>query len=186
VKLLVVGSGGREHTLVWGLSRSSQAPEIYVAPGNGGTADLAINVPIAADDIPALVRYAQSEGIDLVVIGPEIPLALGLTDALQAKGVRVFGPSAQAARIESSKAFSKDLMRANDIPTADYAVFDDYGAALGYLSEHRAPIVVKADGLAAGKGAIVCHTDQEAREALRRMMQERVFGDAGDLVVIEE
>jgi len=186
VKVLVVGSGGREHALVWSISRSPNVGEIHVAPGNGGTSELATNVPIAADDIPALVEYARSQRFDLTVIGPEIPLALGLSDALRGAGLRVFGPTAKAARIESSKAFSKDFMRANHISTADYRVFRDYEAALNYLDGHPVPIVVKASGLAAGKGSIVCHTDEEAREALRRIMCDRAFGEAGDVVVIEE
>ncbi|MCD6518389.1 MAG: phosphoribosylamine--glycine ligase [Anaerolineae bacterium] len=186
MKVLVVGSGGREHALAWALKRSAHVQEVYVAPGNGGTAETAVNVPIAVDDIPALADYAQQEAFDLVVVGPELPLALGVSDALQARGIRVFGPSAKAARIESSKAFSKDFMRAHGIPTAEYAVFEDYREALRYLETHPAPIVVKASGLAAGKGSIVCQTDEEARAALDLIMRQRAFGDAGDQVVIEE
>lgn len=186
MKVLVVGSGGREHAIVWSLSRSPLVRELHIAPGNGGTGALATNVPIAADNVAALVAQARQQRYDLVVIGPEQPLALGLTDALRAEGLRVFGPSSQAARLESSKAFSKDFMRQHHIPTAAYGVFTDYMTALGYLDEHPAPIVVKASGLAAGKGVVVCHSDQEARETLRQMMVERVFGSAGDTVVIEE
>jgi len=186
LKVLVVGSGGREHALVWALHRSRRVREIHIAPGNGGTGDLAQNVPIPAEDIAALTAYAAQERFDLVVIGPEVPLAMGLTDALQAQGVRVFGPTAAAARLESSKAFSKDFMRAHRIPTAEYVVCDAYDAALHYLDTHPAPIVVKADGLAAGKGAMVCRSDAEARAALQQMMRDRVFGAAGDRVVIEE
>ena len=186
MKVLVVGSGGREHAIVWALSRSSRVREILVAPGNGGTGDLATNVAIDSEDVPALVRLAEEGAVDLVVIGPEAPLSLGLADALHARGMRVFGPSAQAAQLESSKAFSKDFMRAHGIPTADYAVFDSYDRALRYLNGHSAPIVVKASGLAAGKGAIVCLTDGEAIGALDRIMVERAFGAAGDRVVIEE
>lgn len=185
MKVLVIGSGGREHALAWSLARSPRVHEIHVAPGNGGTSTLATNVPISVDNVSALVGYARQENFDLVVIGPEVPLALGLADALRAAGVRVFGPSAQTARLESSKAFSKDFMRANRIPTADYAVFHAYEPALRYLDAHPAPIVVKADGLAAGKGAIVCQTDEQAREALRMMMVERALGAAGDTVVVE-
>jgi phosphoribosylamine---glycine ligase len=186
VKILVVGSGGREHALLWALSRSPEAHELYIAPGNGGTEELATNVLIGADNISGLTDYATEQSMDLVVIGPEIPLALGLTDALQAKGLCVFGPSAAAARLESSKAFSKDFMRDQHIPTAAYRTFDDYEEALGYLRTHPAPIVVKASGLAAGKGAVVCRTDAEARETVQQMMRKHVFGTAGDLVVIEE
>jgi len=186
MKVLVVGSGGREHALVWALRRSPRVSDVHIAPGNGGTSELATNVPIATEDMPALVRYAREGAFDLVVIGPEQPLALGLSDALHAAGLRVFGPSQAAARLESSKAFSKDLMRACAIPTAEYALFTDADAALRYLDAHPAPIVVKASGLAAGKGAIVCQTDEEARAAVRQIMVERAFGAAGDRVVIEE
>lgn len=186
MKVLVIGSGGREHALVWALDRSPQVDEIQIAPGNGGTSTLATNIPIAADDIPALVDHAEEKGIDLVVVGPEVPLALGLVDAMQDRGIRVFGPGEKAARIESSKAYSKDFMRDHDIPTAPYAIFEDYDRAQAYLQEHPAPIVVKASGLAAGKGSIVCQTDEEALQALDDIMRERAFGEAGDLVVIEE
>jgi phosphoribosylamine--glycine ligase len=186
MKILVVGSGGREHALVWALRRSRQVKEIHIAPGNGGTSELAVNAPIPVDNIPAMTDYAQQEHFDLVVIGPEIPLSLGLSDALQARGLRVFGPTALAARLESSKAFSKDFMRANGIPTADYRIFARYEPARRYLDEHPAPIVVKADGLAAGKGVIVCQSDAEARDALDQIMVKRAFGSAGDQVIIEE
>lgn len=185
MKVLIVGSGGREHALAWALARSPEVNEIHIAPGNGGTRTLGVQVPIAADDVPALVAHAEGEAYDLTVIGPEVPLALGLSDALREKGLRVFGPSQAAAKIESSKAFSKDFMRDHGIPTAEYAVFEVHDAALAYLEAHPAPIVVKANGLAAGKGAIVCHTDDEARAALHLMMVERAFGEAGDQVVIE-
>lgn len=186
MKVLVVGSGGREHALTWALHRSPHVHEIHVAPGNGGTAELATNVPIKAEDVPALTQYAVEQAFDLVVIGPEMPLALGLSDTLREKGLRVFGPSSQAARLETSKAFSKEFMRTHGIPTAEYAIFDRYDEALAYLNRHPAPIVVKASGLAGGKGAIVCETDPEAIGALDRIMVERVFGPAGDQVVIEE
>ncbi|MHB1295637.1 MAG: phosphoribosylamine--glycine ligase [Anaerolineae bacterium] len=185
MKVLVVGSGGREHALAWAISRSSRVREVCLAPGNGGTQSLGVNAPIAAEDVVGLAAYAREQRFDLTVVGPEVPLTLGLVDALQAEGLRAFGPCAAAAQLEGSKVFSKDLMRANGIPTADYAVFAEYGEALAYLDTHPAPIVVKADGLAAGKGAVVCHSDAEAREALRQIMQERVFGTAGDRVVFE-
>lgn len=183
---MVVGSGGREHALVWALSRSTPRPEIHAAPGNGGMAELARLVPINADDIPGLVSYASAERIALTVIGPEVPIALGLADALQARGLRAFGPSAAAAQLESSKGFAKAFMRANGIPTADYAVFHNFDAALTHLETHPAPIVVKANGLASGKGAVVCKSNDEARAALRLIMQERTYGAAGDEVVIEQ
>jgi len=186
VKVLVVGSGGREHALVWALNRSPQETELYVAPGNGGTAATATNVPIKAEDVAGIVSFASDREIDLVVVGPEAPLALGLVDRLQAAGIRAFGPSAAAARIEASKAFSKSFMRDHGIPTAAFGNFTDYGSALSYLDAHPAPIVLKADGLAAGKGVLVCETDDEAREALRAMMLDHRFGAAGDRVVIEE
>jgi len=190
-KVLVVGSGGREHALVWSIAQSAarrtpQAIEIYVAPGNAGMADLATLVDLAADDVDGLVSYANQVGIDLVIIGPEVPLSLGLADKLMAEGIAVFGPVQAAARIESSKAFSKDFMRDHGIPTAEYVVLTDHDEALTYLGDHPAPIVVKASGLAAGKGAIVCRTDDEARLALQQIMVERAFGDAGDCGVIEE
>jgi len=186
VKVLVVGSGGREHALVWALSRSPQKTELYAAPGNGGTAAIATNVPIKAEDIAGIVSFASDKEIDLVVVGPEGPLALGLVDRLQAAGIRAFGPSAAAARIEASKAFSKTFMREHSIPTAGFGNFTDYGSALSYLDAHPAPIVLKADGLAAGKGVLVCETDDEARDALRAIMLDHRFGAAGDRVVIEE
>ena len=186
MKVLVVGSGGREHALAWALARSPRVEEIHVAPGNGGTADLATNVDLRADDVQGLTAYAREGGFHLVVIGPEVPLALGLADALIEAGVPVFGPRRAAARLESSKAFSKDFMRAHGIPTADYGVFTDADAALAYLETHPAPIVVKADGLAAGKGAYVCRTDEEARQAVEMIMRARLYGAAGDVVVIEE
>jgi len=186
MRVLVVGSGGREHALAWALRRSPQVGELFVAPGNGGTERIATNVAIAAEDVRALTDFAAAQRIDLTVVGPEVPLALGLSDALRERGLRVFGPGASAAQIESSKAFSKRFMAAHGIPTAGFTIVDDYDAALRYLSAHPAPIVVKADGLAAGKGAIVCRTDAEARQALHLIMRQRAFGDAGKRVVIEE
>jgi len=186
VKLLVVGSGGREHALVWALHRSPEETEIYAAPGNGGMAELATNVPIRAEDVDGIVTFARKEGIDLVVVGPEAPLALGLVDELQSVGVPAFGPSAAAARIESSKTFSKRFMRDHGIPTGAFASFTDYASARAYLDAHPAPIVIKADGLAAGKGVLVCQTDEEAHNALRAVMLERRFGAAGERVLIEE
>ncbi len=186
MRVLVVGSGGREHALAWALSRSPGVSAVYVAPGNAGTGAIATNIPIAADDVAALSQHCHEERYDLVVVGPEVPLVAGLADALRADGIRVFGPSEQCAQIEASKAFSKSFMTAHGIPTAAYATFDDYEAAQDYLKAHGAPIVVKASGLAAGKGAIVCQTDDEAQRALDRIMKERAFGSAGDTVVLED
>jgi phosphoribosylamine--glycine ligase len=186
VKVLVVGSGGREHALLWALNRSPQQTRLYVAPGNGGTGRLATNVPIKAEDIDGIVDFAVAEQIDFVVVGPEAPLAMGLVDRLQHAGIRAFGPTAAAARVEASKAFSKTLMRDRGIPTAWFAHFTDYDSARAYLDAHPAPIVLKADGLAAGKGVLVCQTDEEAREGLRAIMLDHRFGAAGERVLIEE
>lgn len=186
MRVLVIGSGGREHALAWTLRRSPQVGELFMAPGNGGTGGLATNVPIAAEDVAALADFAATERIDLAVIGPEVPLALGLSDALRERGLRAFGPSAAAARLESSKAFSKRFMAENGIPTAGFAVFGAYDEALRHVERHPGPVFIKADGLAAGKGAIGCHTPEEALQALDLIMRQRAFGDAGNLVVIEE
>jgi len=185
VRLLVVGGGGREHALCWALHRENPGAMIYCAPGNPGTASLATNLPIPADDIDRIADAADMYGIDLVIIGPEVPLALGLADRLRAEGRLVAGPSAAAARIEASKAFSKDVMAAAGIPTAASETFTDLGTALAYVRQHAEPLVVKASGLAAGKGAIVCATRAEATAAVQSMLGDRAFGDAGSVVVIE-
>jgi phosphoribosylamine--glycine ligase len=188
MRILVVGSGGREHAIVWSLSRSSGEHQLYCAPGNPGTAALARNVSIAADRVPELVDFAVSGGIELCIVGPEVPLVLGLADRLRDAGVLVVGPSAAAARLEGSKAFSKAFMQRHDIPTAAYRTFQgsEHEQALAYVREAGAPIVIKASGLAAGKGAVVCMTLAEAEEALSAMMQDQVFGDAASEVVVEE
>lgn len=186
MRVLVVGSGGREHALAWALSRSPAVSALYVAPGNAGTRELATNIPIPAEDVITLGQHCREERYDLVVVGPEVPLAAGLADMLRADGIRVFGPSEQCAQIEASKAFSKDFMREHSIPTAAYAIFDDYDEARRYLDKHGAPIVVKASGLAAGKGVIVCKTMDEAHQALNTIMKKRAFGVAGDTVVLED
>jgi phosphoribosylamine--glycine ligase / phosphoribosylformylglycinamidine cyclo-ligase len=192
MRVLVVGSGGREHALAWKLSQSSKMTRLFVAPGNGGTGNVAQNVPIHADDIPALLAFARREQIDLTVVGPEAPLVAGLVDVFTGAGLHVFGPSAAAAQLEGSKAFAKRFMVEEGIPTGVGAIFDHYEAALAYLrrqfsgSEHNEGIVVKASGLAAGKGVAVCPTLAEAEEALHRTMVERAFGAAGDEVLIED
>ncbi|MGB9723945.1 MAG: phosphoribosylamine--glycine ligase [Chloroflexia bacterium] len=186
MRVLVVGSGGREHALAWKLAQSPRLERLFVAPGNGGTAGLAENVPIAATDIPALRLFAQKERPDLTVVGPEAPLVAGLVDDFAAAGLRAFGPSASAARLEGSKAFAKRFMQEEGIPTAVGAAFRDYEAALAYLRQQEGPLVVKAGGLAAGKGVTVCATPEEAEAALRRLMVERALGPAGAEVVIEE
>jgi phosphoribosylamine--glycine ligase len=186
MKVLVVGGGGREHTMVWKLNQSPRVSQVYCAPGNAGIAREAEVVPIDATDIKALVNFAKSEGIGLTCVGPELPLTLGIVDAFEEAGLRIFGASKAAAEIEGSKVFTKDLLAKYNIPTGTYKVFDNADAAKKHLKEVGAPIVVKADGLAAGKGAIVCQTLEEAEEAVRLCMEERAFGDAGDTVVIEE
>lgn len=185
MKLLIVGGGGREHAIALALAADDPTHRIHVAPGNPGTATFCINLPIAADDVDHLVGAADAYAIDLVIVGPEVPLALGLADRLRAAGHIVFGPSAAAARIESSKAFAKDVMQAAGIPTSMSRTFTDLAAALSYVDAHAEPLVVKASGLAAGKGAVVCASRDEARSAVTAMLGSRTFGDAGDEVVIE-
>jgi phosphoribosylamine--glycine ligase len=186
MKVLVVGSGGREHALVWKLAQSPTVSKLYCAPGNAGTAAQAENVPIAASDIPGLVALARRQEIDFTVVGPEQPLALGLVDALRQAGRQVCGPVQQAAQLESSKVFAKELMARYAIPTAPFQVFAEAREARKYLEQHGAPVVVKADGLAAGKGAVVCKTSHQAQQAIERMMVRREFGDAGARIVIED
>lgn len=193
LRIIVVGSGGREHALAWALAKSPLAGEIFVAPGNAGTVATSgevqahiSNVDISSDDIPALLSFAQLEHIDLTVVGPEAPLAAGIVDQFQAAGLRVFGPTQAAAQLESSKAFAKAFMLQQGIPTAAYAQFRTYESARDWLITSNHPVVVKADGLAAGKGVIVCDTREEADAALQRVLQMREFGASGDTVVIEE
>jgi phosphoribosylamine--glycine ligase/phosphoribosylformylglycinamidine cyclo-ligase len=185
MRVLVIGSGGREHALAWRLAQSPQIERLYVAPGNAGTAELGSNVPIAVTDIPALVEFARAERVDLTVVGPEAPLAAGLVDAFTAAGLVAFGPTRAAAQLEASKAFAKRFMIEEGIPTAPAVIFGDYEAAHAYVRHVGVPIVVKASGLAAGKGVFVCDSLGEAEAALRAIMIERVFGSAGDEVIIE-
>jgi phosphoribosylamine--glycine ligase len=186
MKVLVVGSGGREHVLVWKLAQSKKVSEIFCAPGNAGISEMATNIDISASDIEGLANFAQKENIDLTVVGPEVSLTLGIVDSFQAKGLRIFGPDQKAAILEGSKVFTKDLMGKYGIPSGTYKVFTDRGEALSYLDEIEAPIVVKADGLAAGKGVIIAETINEAKKAVDQIMEEKAFGDAGSQVVIEE
>src|SRR5580704_749707 len=187
MKILVVGNGGREHALVWKLAQSPSVSRVYCAPGNAGTATEAENLDIRATDTARLLKFSRAEQIDLVVIGPEAPLVLGMVDAFQAAGVRVFGPTRAAAALEASKAHAKEMMRLANVPTADYAVFDDPAAAIAHVDERsERALVVKADGLAAGKGVTVCHNRQEAIAAIRHAMVDLAFGDAGKRIVIEE
>lgn len=186
MKILVVGSGGREHAIVRKLSESVHAPEIVVAPGNPGIAERFPCLAVAVDDIDGLVELAREQAVDWVFVGPEIPLSLGLVDRLTEAGIPALGPSQAAARLESSKAFSKDLMARHGIPTANYEVFTSLEAILAHLAECPIPVVVKASGLAAGKGAVVCMSREEAVSAARQMLGDKVFGEAGDEVVVEE
>ena len=186
MKVLVVGSGGREHALVWAIRTSPRLTELYVAPGNGGTALMARNVPIAADAVDELVAFVEEKDIDLTVVGPEAPLVAGLVDRLQAVGRRAFGPSQAAAQLEGSKVFAKEFMQRHGIPTADFKVFEDAPAARAYVDEVGAPIVIKADGLAAGKGVIVAHNTKEAHKAIDAMLLEDRFGDSGHRVIVEQ
>ena len=186
MKILMVGQGGREHSLLWKLAQSPEKPLLYAAPGNAGMAQIATCITIGATDIVNLVDFASQEKIDLTLVGPEVPLTLGIVDAFEARGLKIFGARRDAAMIEGSKSFAKNLMRKYKIPTADYEVFDDPKKAKAHLDKVGAPIVVKADGLAAGKGAIVCPTLEAAHQAINMIMEERAFGDAGSRVVIEE
>ncbi len=186
MKVLVIGSGGREHVITYKLSLSPRISKLYCAPGNGGIASIAECVPIKATEIDRIVAFAKSEVIDLVFVAPEDPLALGLVDRLREAQIRVFGPTAAAALIEASKAYSKDLMKRYNIPTARYEIFDSESKALDYLVSQPMPIVIKADGLALGKGVIIAQTLEEAQEAVHSMFSEKKFGQAGDVVVIEE
>ncbi|WP_024831502.1 phosphoribosylamine--glycine ligase [Ruminiclostridium josui] len=186
MKVLVVGGGGREHTIVWKLAQSPRITKLYCAPGNGGISRIAECVPIKAMDLDGIVTFSKENNIDMVVVAPDDPLAAGLVDKLTEAGIRAFGPVKAAAIIEGSKAFSKDLMKKYNIPTAGYMVFDNCSDALQYLDTCSAPIVVKADGLALGKGVIIAQTIQEAKDAVNGMMNDKIFGDAGNRVVIEE
>src|SRR5919197_19957 len=186
MKVLVVGSGGREHALVWRLAQSPLVSQLYCAPGNAGTVEQAENVPIEATDIPSLMAFARQHAVEFTVVGPELPLALGLVDAFRQVGLGAFGPVQQAAELETSKAFAKAFMTKYGIPTAPFRTFVDQIAAERYIDQHDVPLVVKADGLAAGKGAVVCKTRDEARRTIDQMMRAWVFGEAGARVVIED
>lgn len=186
MRILLVGNGGREHALLWKLRRDAPDAVVYATRPNGGMAPLCEPVEIAPTDVEALSGFAASRGVDLTIVGPEAPLAMGLADRFRAKGLPVFGPSRAAARIESSKAFAKELMREEGVPTADYRVFTDGDAAEAWIRDQGAPIVVKASGLAAGKGAVVCTTVEEAVAAARSMLDDFAYGEAGREVVVEE
>ena len=186
MKILIVGNGGREHAIVWRLSRDAAGHALFCAPGNAGTAALATNVPVGAEDLPGLVAWAKDNRPDLVVVGPEAPLCAGLADLLEAEGLKVFGPRKAAARLEGSKAFSKDVMEKAGVPTARARVYTDCAEALAGLSDFSLPVVVKADGLAAGKGVVIAQTRAEAEAAVRDMLEGGRFGAAGAEVLIEE
>jgi len=186
MKVLVVGSGGREHALVWKIAQSPRVKKIYCAPGNAGIAQMAECLSISADDVKGLTAWAEKEKIDLTVVGPETPLTLGMVDIFRARGLRVFGPSQKAAEIEGSKAFTKELMKKYGIPTGESETFTDPAAAIKYIKGKGAPLVVKADGLAAGKGVIICRTVEEALSALDLILVQKAFGAAGAKMVVEE
>ena len=186
MKVLVIGSGGREHAIIWKISRTTRVKKIYAAPGNGGTASLAEQVDIKADDIKGLLDFALERKIDLTVVGPEAPLVKGIVDEFEKKGLRIFGANRAAARLEGSKIFAKETMREFGVPTADFRVFDDRAKAISYLKKRPAPVVVKADGLAAGKGVFVCATREAAEEAVNTIMAEKAFGSSGNRILIED
>lgn len=186
MKILVVGSGGREHAVCWKLAQSEKAEKIYCAPGNAGIGSVAECVNIKAEDIDGICRFAAENDIDMAVIGPEVPLAMGITDALSAAGVRVFGPNKKCSQLEASKAFTKAFLARHNIPTAGYKEFTDKQALLDAVGIYGYPMVIKADGLAAGKGVVIAENEADAKKAIEEMMGERVFGDAGDRVVVEE
>ncbi len=186
MKLLLIGGGGREHALAWKLSRDTSAPDIFCAPGNAGTAALGVNLDIQAEDVDGLLKWAVNERPDLTVVGPEAPLCAGLADRFREAGLRVFGPGRDAARLEGSKIFAKDVLFKAGVPTGRSEWFDDVDRALAYLDTECFPIVIKADGLAAGKGVVVCQDRAAARQAVRDAMVERRFGEAGGSVLVEE
>lgn len=186
MKVLIVGSGGREHALAWKLSQSKKITRLFIAPGNPGTAMHGENVIIPAEDIDGLKAFALAEKIDFTIVGPELPLTLGIVDSFAASNLLAFGPSKAAAELEGSKAFSKELMIRHNIPTAFYKRFEDAAEAKAYVQTHKPPMVVKADGLAAGKGVVICHTREEALEAIDLIMTAKAFGSAGKTIIIEE
>jgi phosphoribosylamine--glycine ligase len=186
MRILVVGKGGREHALVWKLSQSKKAEKIFVAPGNGGIAELAEIVPIAVDDLTGLADFAKKNRIDLTVVGPELPLTLGIVDIFEERGLKIFGPNKEAAEIEGSKAFAKNFMDKYHIPTARFKVFTSHLEAIDFSASASYPLVIKADGLAAGKGAVIVNEPDEARSRIEEIMVDMVFGEAGSKVLVEE
>jgi phosphoribosylamine--glycine ligase len=186
LNVLIVGGGGREHAIAWKLAQSPKVDQLYCVPGNGGIAELAQCAAIQAEDVEGIVSFVREHAVDFVVVGPELPLTLGLADVLSDMGVAVFGPSRAAAQLEGSKAFAKDLMFKYGIPTARYGVFEDAAAAKGFAGSMKGPWVVKADGLAAGKGVLICRSLEETHKAIEAVLEEKVFGEAGSKLVLEE
>ncbi len=186
MRILVIGSGGREHALCWKISQSVKCSKIYCAPGNGGIRQVAEVVNIEADDIDGLLKFAKDNRIDFTVVGPEVPLVKGIVDLFQKEGLKVFGPAAKLAAIEGSKIFAKSLMKRSGVPTAAFEVFDNETDALKYASTKKFPLVLKADGLCAGKGVVICKTEEDLRTALRNMLSDKIFGSSGEKVIIED
>jgi len=186
VKVLIIGSGGREHAITWKIAQSKQVDKIYCAPGNGGMGSLGELVNIAAEDTAGLLEFAKKKKIDLTIVGPEAPLVKGIVDEFEEAGLRVFGPRKELADLEGSKVFAKDTMAQLGVPTADYKVFKDAKAAKKYITEKNTPVVVKADGLCAGKGVVVCKTNRQAEDAVKLMMEDKKFGPAGERIIIED
>lgn len=186
MKILVIGSGGREHALVWKIAQSSMVSEIFCAPGNAGIEEMAKLVSIKADDVDSLLGFAKEKKIDLTIVGPELPLTSGIVDFFEEAGLKIFGPSKKAAELEGSKAFAKYLLKKNNIPTANYELFTSSQSAREYLKNQKFPVVIKADGLAAGKGVIICESLKSAEQAVEEILGEKVFGIAGNKIVIEE
>ena len=186
MQVLVIGGGGREHALVWKIKQSPKVEKIFCAPGNAGTGKIAENVPIGADDIKGLLEFALQRKIGLTVVGPEQPLVMGIVDQFEKKGLRIFGPNARAAKLEGSKSFSKDIMKKYGLPTAEYETFSSIKIAKDYIKTQKGPLVIKADGLAGGKGVLICKTESEALAAVDSTMGMKSFGEAGDQIVVEE
>lgn len=186
MRILIIGSGGREHALAWKIRQNTEVSALFIAPGNGGTALEGENVPLSDSDIPALMAFIKEKNIDFVVPGPELPLVKGIVDACKEAGIPCFGPCAYAAQLEGSKSFAKNIMRESGVPTADFAIFTDAAEARAYIKKHGAPVVVKADGLAAGKGVVVAKTVDEALAAVNDMMVAKSFGPAGETLVVED
>ena len=186
LKILVIGSGGREHALVWEIKQSPLVKEIYCAPGNGGISEMAECVDIKAEDIAGLLKFVKEKSIDLTVVGPEASLVVGIVDVFEKEGLKIFGPNKKAAQLEGSKVFAKEFMHRRNIPTAVFKIFDSIGPAKNFLKKAEFPVVIKADGLASGKGVFICQNLKEANEAVSEMMEKKAFGKAGETIVIEE